>query len=69
MNQIGRWTGLEATLFRLARRMTVKEFADHLGTMSRIIGRWSSRGRSIRPRREYQTVSTPFDARPPKVTG
>ena len=56
MNQVSRWTGLEAALLRLARRMTVKEFADHLGISSRVVAKWSSFGRSIRPRPEYQAI-------------
>jgi hypothetical protein len=50
------WTGLEATLLRLARRMTVRQFADHLGITSRMVTRWSTGGPSIRPRPEYQLV-------------
>jgi hypothetical protein len=53
---VGRWTGLEATLLRLARRMTVRQFSDHLGITSRMIARWSNTGRSIQPRTEYQLV-------------
>jgi hypothetical protein len=53
---VGNWTGFEATLLRLARRMTVRQFAAHLGVTSRMITRWSTGGRSIRPRSEYQAV-------------
>lgn len=56
MSVMGDWTGLEATLLRLARRMSVREFADHLGITSRMITRWSTGGRSIRPRPAYQAV-------------
>jgi hypothetical protein len=56
MNRVGDWTGWEASLLRLARRMTVRQFAEHLGITSRMITRWSTGGRSIRPRSEYQAV-------------
>jgi transcriptional regulator with XRE-family HTH domain len=56
VNEMTRWTGLEATLLRLARRMTVREFADHLGITSRMVSKWSNGGRSIRPRPEYQAL-------------
>jgi hypothetical protein len=53
---VGGWTGLEATLLRLARRMTVRQFSAHLGITARMITRWGTGGRSIRPRPEYQAV-------------
>jgi transcriptional regulator with XRE-family HTH domain len=56
VNQVTRWTGLEATLLRLARRMTVREFASHLGITSRTVTKWTSGGRLMRPRAEYQTL-------------
>lgn len=56
MNEVSRWTGLEASLLRLARRMTVRAFADHLGISSRTVTTWSTGGRSIRPRPEYQAL-------------
>lgn len=56
MSLVDNWTGLEASLLRLARRMTVKQFAEHLGISSRTVTQWSTGGRSIRPRPEYQAV-------------
>jgi hypothetical protein len=50
------WTGLEATLLRLARRMTVRAFANHLGITSRMVTKWSTGGRSLQPRLEYQAL-------------
>jgi transcriptional regulator with XRE-family HTH domain len=52
----GDWTGLEASLLRLARRMTTREFAAHLGIAARTVTKWSSGGRSIVPRLEYQML-------------
>jgi hypothetical protein len=56
MNQVTRWTGQEATMLRLARRMTLREFANHLGITHRTVTKWNSAGRSMRPRPEYQAL-------------
>jgi len=56
VNQVTSWTGLEATLLRLARRMTIREFADHLGITHRTVTKWNSAGRSMRPHPEYQAL-------------
>lgn len=56
MTQVSRWTGLEAALLRMARRMTMQEFADQLGVSKRVITKWSNGGRSVRPSPEYQAI-------------
>lgn len=45
-----RWTGVEARALREARRMSVREFADHLGVSDRIVSRWEAAGDRMRPR-------------------
>lgn len=38
------WTGIEVRALRQARRMTVREFAAHLGVSDRIVSRWEAAG-------------------------
>lgn len=44
------WTGYEVRLLREARRMSVREFAAHLGVSDRMVSKWEAGGRRIRPR-------------------
>lgn len=44
------WTGHEVRLLRQARRMSVREFAAHLGVSDRMVSKWEAGGRDIRPR-------------------
>lgn len=44
------WTGHEVRLLREARRMSIREFAVHLGVSDRMVSKWEAGGRSIRPR-------------------
>jgi formylglycine-generating enzyme required for sulfatase activity len=45
-----RWSGREARALREARRMSVREFAAHLGVSDRVVSKWEAGGPSIRPR-------------------
>jgi transcriptional regulator with XRE-family HTH domain len=47
---VGEWTGAEVRLLRVARRMSVREFAHHLGVSDRMVSKWESGGDGIRPR-------------------
>lgn len=44
------WTGTEVTALRSARRMTLVEFAAHLGVSERIVSKWEAAGTKITPR-------------------
>ena len=50
MIEIEEWTGAEVRLLRHARRMSVREFAAHLGVTDRIISKWEAGGARMRPR-------------------
>ncbi len=44
------WTGREVRALREARRMSVREFAAHLGVSDRMVSKWEAGGSTIRPR-------------------
>lgn len=44
------WTGREVRLLRLARRMSVREFAAHLGISERMASKWEAADTRIQPR-------------------
>lgn len=44
------WTGREVRLLREARRMSVREFAAHLGVSDRMVSKWEAGGTNIQPR-------------------
>ena len=44
------WSGREVRALREARRMSVREFAAHLGVSDRMVSKWEAAGESIRPR-------------------
>lgn len=44
------WTGQEARALRLARRMSIREFAEHLGVSDRMVSKWEAAGAQLRPR-------------------
>jgi formylglycine-generating enzyme required for sulfatase activity len=44
------WTGREVRALREARRMSVREFAAHLGVSDRMVSKWEAGGLTIRPR-------------------
>lgn len=50
------WTGREIRALRLARRMSVRAFAAHLGVSDRMVSKWESGGEAIRPRSENQAA-------------
>lgn len=44
------WTANDIRALREARRMSVREFADHLGVSQRIVSRWEAATDASRPR-------------------
>jgi formylglycine-generating enzyme required for sulfatase activity len=47
---VPKWTGREVRALREARRMSVREFAAHLGVSDRMVSKWEAGGVGIRPR-------------------
>jgi transcriptional regulator with XRE-family HTH domain len=56
MTDVDTWTGVEARRLRLARRMSVREFAAHLGVSDRLVSKWEAGGHDIRPREVNQAA-------------
>jgi hypothetical protein len=44
------WSGHEARALRTARRMSIRDFADHLGVSDRVVSKWEAAGERIHPR-------------------
>lgn len=44
------WTVTEIRALRLARRMSVREFAAHLGVSARVVSRWENTAAPSKPR-------------------
>ncbi|MGY4102063.1 SUMF1/EgtB/PvdO family nonheme iron enzyme [Nocardia sp. R16R-3T] len=44
------WTGAEVAALREARRMSLIEFAGHLGVSERMVSKWEAKGADIKPR-------------------
>ncbi|MPZ00548.1 MAG: helix-turn-helix domain-containing protein [Actinophytocola sp.] len=51
-----RWTRTEIRALRRARRMSVREFAAHLGVSARIVSRWERADAPAHPRPVNQAV-------------
>ncbi len=47
---VHRWTGVETRALRAAKRMSVREFATHLGVSPRMVSKWEAGGSAIAPR-------------------
>jgi transcriptional regulator with XRE-family HTH domain len=54
MSLLDEWTGREVRCLRLARRMSVRVFARHLGVSDRMISKWEAGGARLRPRQFNQ---------------
>lgn len=50
MATVQRWTGVEVRAIREAKRMSIREFAAHLGVSERMISKWEAGRENIRPR-------------------
>lgn len=53
---VEKWSGTEARALRLARRMSVRQFARHLGFNDAAVAHWESRGAQARLRYHTQEV-------------
>ncbi|MEV0435686.1 hypothetical protein DFR75_1012210 [Nocardia ignorata] len=47
---VGEWTGREARALRDAKRMSIREFAAHLGVHERLVSKWEAGGSRVKPR-------------------
>lgn len=47
---VHRWSGREVRALRDAKRMSLREFAAHLGISDRMVSKWEAGGERIRPR-------------------
>ncbi|WP_233600235.1 orotidine 5'-phosphate decarboxylase / HUMPS family protein [Micromonospora sp. M71_S20] len=56
METVRRWTGREAKALRLALRMSVRGFAEHLGLTPTAVSNWEKRGATSRMRYETQQM-------------
>lgn len=50
MATVRQWSGNEVRALRKARRMSIREFAEHLGVSDRMVSKWEAGGQSIKPR-------------------
>jgi len=50
------WTGVEARALRLAKRMSVRAFAAHLGIAVRTVTKWEAGGAGTTPRPDTQAL-------------
>src|SRR5262245_55977884 len=50
------WTGIEARMLRLSRRMSVRDFARHLGISDRMVSKWEAAGAGLKPRPHNQAI-------------
>jgi hypothetical protein len=46
---VGQWTGQEASALRQALRMTIRDFAEHLGVAERTVAKWEASGSAMVP--------------------
>ncbi|MCA1605699.1 MAG: helix-turn-helix domain-containing protein [Acidobacteria bacterium] len=50
MITVQRWSGTEIRALREAKRMSIREFAAHLGVSNRVISKWEAGAGRIQPR-------------------
>ncbi|NKQ54982.1 SUMF1/EgtB/PvdO family nonheme iron enzyme [Amycolatopsis sp. K13G38] len=50
MATVQRWSGVEVRALREAKRMSIREFAAHLGVSERMISKWEAGRETINPR-------------------
>lgn len=68
MAVVNRWTGHEAKALRLAKRMSLTAFAEHLGISERTLSTWESRGSASTIRQGNQAIlDTSLMTSPPDV--
>ncbi|GLV77861.1 helix-turn-helix domain-containing protein [Streptomyces hygroscopicus] len=56
MATVHHWTGLEARALRLALRLSVRAFAEHLGVAVATVSKWESKRADTEPRPDTQAI-------------
>ncbi|GIG85481.1 DUF5919 domain-containing protein [Plantactinospora endophytica] len=56
MATVQRWTGRETRALRQALRMSIRNFAEHLGVSDRTVSKWEAGQSNVRPRPEMQAA-------------
>ncbi|WP_320065002.1 DUF5919 domain-containing protein [Micromonospora sp. RTGN7] len=56
MTTVQRWTGRETRALRHALRMSIKDFAAHLGVAERTVSKWEAGQETVCPRPEMQAA-------------
>lgn len=50
------WTGRESAALRQALRLSIREFAAHLGVSDRVVSKWEAAGVNLTPRPVSQAI-------------
>ncbi|MFC7867912.1 helix-turn-helix domain-containing protein [Streptomyces murinus] len=56
MATVHQWTGLETRVLRLALRLSVRAFAEHLGVAVATVSKWESKRAATAPRPDTQAI-------------
>lgn len=65
MTTVQRWSGQESRTLRQALRMSIRDFAAHLGVAERTVSKWEAGGAGVTPRPEMQSaLDTTFGKAP-----
>ncbi|WP_229400257.1 helix-turn-helix transcriptional regulator [Micromonospora okii] len=56
MTTVQKWSGREARELRHALRMTIRDFAEHLGVSERTVSKWEAGREAVQPRPELQAT-------------
>lgn len=56
MTSVTQWTGYEAKLLRAAQRLSLRDFAAHLGVAARTVSNWEKLGKDTVPQPHMQAI-------------
>ncbi|WFE41501.1 helix-turn-helix transcriptional regulator [Micromonospora sp. WMMD998] len=56
MTTVQKWTGRETRALRHALRMSIRDFAEHLGVSERTVSKWEAGREAVQPRPEMQAA-------------
>ncbi|TYB36472.1 helix-turn-helix domain-containing protein [Micromonospora sp. AP08] len=56
MTTVQKWTGRETRALRHALRMSIRDFAEHLGVSERTVSKWEAGRDAVQPRPELQAA-------------
>ncbi|WDQ02612.1 DUF5919 domain-containing protein [Micromonospora chalcea] len=56
MTTMQKWTGRETRMLRHALRMSIRDFAEHLGVSERTVSKWEAGREAVQPRPEIQAA-------------